>query len=101
MLRKRLGGFCPALVSGRRVSPPLFFFFLFVFLSVLLIFTICDLHPPPPLTPVGRSMRWDHVSTFLMLSSSSVSHTVQSIIQFTAFVPSHCCHVVPRHSLVV
>ena len=25
----------------------------------------------------------------------------QSIIQFTAFFPIHCCHVVPRHSLVV
>ena len=32
-------------------------------------------------------MRWDHISTFLMLYSSSVSHTFQSIIQFTAFFP--------------
>ena len=46
-------------------------------------------------------MRWDHVSTFLMLSSSSISHTFQSIIKFTAFFPIHCCDVVPRHSLVV
>ena len=77
----------PLWSPGDEFLPPFFFFFSisFSFFTVFLIFSTCDLPPPPPspLIPFDRSTRWDHVHVnessllSMMLSSCSFSYIIQ------------------------